>query len=161
MTTCSFWSCLFFHYVDLDPSLLLNCRQKRLMECGGFLYLVRHYSPNLICIWDTTRSKCILITSRKQPSEYHQCWVSDNAFWTHKCTIHHPNTYEHHLLTLFAKLLLVFLDDILIYRKTWLEFMRHLKSVFLLLKQYNLFMKQSKCFFWTSTSVIFGAHGFS
>jgi hypothetical protein len=40
---------------------------------------------------------------------------------------------------------LVFFDDILIYRKTWTDHLTHVDQVVLLLSQHQLFLKQSKC----------------
>jgi hypothetical protein len=42
---------------------------------------------------------------------------------------------------------LVFFDDILIYRKTWTDHLSHVDRVLHLLSQHQLFLKQSKCAF--------------
>jgi hypothetical protein len=42
---------------------------------------------------------------------------------------------------------LVFFDDILIYRKTWTDHLSHVDQVVHLLSQHQLFLKQSKCDF--------------
>jgi len=41
----------------------------------------------------------------------------------------------------------VFIDDILVYSKSWEEHLHHLKAVFLLLQQHQLKVKLSKCAF--------------
>ena len=43
--------------------------------------------------------------------------------------------------------ILVFFDDILIYRKTWAEHIKHLDLVLQLLCDHHLYAKQSKCVF--------------
>jgi hypothetical protein len=45
---------------------------------------------------------------------------------------------------------LVFFDDILIYRKTWIDHLTHVDQVLRLLSQHQLFLKQSKCAFGAS-----------
>jgi hypothetical protein len=45
---------------------------------------------------------------------------------------------------------LVFFDDILIYRKTWTDHLAHVDRVLHLLSQHQLFLKQSKCSFGAS-----------
>ena len=45
------------------------------------------------------------------------------------------------------KFILVFFDDILIYRKNWREHIRHLDQVLTILKEHQLFAKMSKCTF--------------
>jgi hypothetical protein len=45
---------------------------------------------------------------------------------------------------------LVFFDDILIYRKTWTDHLTHVDQVLDLLSQHQLFLKQSKCAFGAS-----------
>jgi hypothetical protein len=45
---------------------------------------------------------------------------------------------------------LVFFDDILIYRKTWTNHLHHVDQVLRLLSQHQLFLKQSKCSFGAS-----------
>jgi hypothetical protein len=45
---------------------------------------------------------------------------------------------------------LVFFDDILIYRKTWTDHLAHVDRVLHLLSQHQLFLKQSKCAFGAS-----------
>lgn len=48
---------------------------------------------------------------------------------------------------LLRRIVLVFFYDILVYCTTWLEHITHLKEVFILLRQYQLFVKKSKCSF--------------
>jgi len=42
---------------------------------------------------------------------------------------------------------LVFFDDILIYSSTWVDHLRHLRAILLVLGQHRLFVKRSKCAF--------------
>ena len=42
---------------------------------------------------------------------------------------------------------LVFFDDILIYSSTWVDHLRHLRAILLVLWQHRLFVKRSKCAF--------------
>src|SRR5687767_7020421 len=46
---------------------------------------------------------------------------------------------------LFCKCVLMFVDDILIYSKSLQEHKAHLKEVFQLLQQHQLYLKKSKC----------------
>jgi hypothetical protein len=43
---------------------------------------------------------------------------------------------------------LVFFDDIIIYSKSWEDYVRHVDRVLQLLKEKQLYVKSSKCFFW-------------
>ena len=45
------------------------------------------------------------------------------------------------------KFLLVFFDDILIYSKTWEEYLKHLDEVLSILEEHSLYAKMSKCEF--------------
>jgi len=45
------------------------------------------------------------------------------------------------------RFVLVFFDDILIYNKTWVDHLRHLRAVFSELRRHQLFVKRSKCAF--------------
>ena len=45
------------------------------------------------------------------------------------------------------KSLLDFLDDILVYKKTWKEHMRHLDEVLSIMEAQSLYAKESKCKF--------------
>jgi hypothetical protein len=65
-----------------------------------------------------------------------------------------PSTFQslvnhvfHHFLHHFV---LVFFDDILIYRKTWIDHLAHVDRFLHLLSQHQLFLKQSKCSFGAS-----------
>ena len=55
--------------------------------------------------------------------------------------VFHP--FLHHFV-------LVFLDDILIYNKTWTNHLSHVDRVLHILSQHQLFLKQSKCAFGSS-----------
>lgn len=62
-----------------------------------------------------------------------------------------PSTFQSLMNEVFQphlrKFVLVFFDDILIYSKTWVEHMQHMKIVFELLRSIMLFLKRSKCSF--------------
>lgn len=45
------------------------------------------------------------------------------------------------------RFVLVFFDDILIYINSWLDQLRHVRTVLRLLQQHKLFLKRSKCLF--------------
>jgi hypothetical protein len=52
------------------------------------------------------------------------------------------------VLRLFLRrFVLVFFDDILIYSKSWLEHLQHVRLAFCVLQAHKLFMKKSKCAF--------------
>ena len=55
------------------------------------------------------------------------------------------------------RFVLVFFDDILIYSTSWADHLKHVKAVFQLLRQHNLFVKRSKCSF-GATSVGYLGH---
>jgi hypothetical protein len=65
-----------------------------------------------------------------------------------------PSTFQHLMNHVFHPFLrhfvLVFFDDILIYRKTWKNHLSHVDRVLHLLSQHQLFLKQSKCAFGAS-----------
>jgi hypothetical protein len=65
-----------------------------------------------------------------------------------------PSTFQslmNHVLRPFLRhFVLVFFDDILIYRKTWIDHLTHVDQVLHLLSQHQLFLKQSKCDFGAS-----------
>jgi hypothetical protein len=65
-----------------------------------------------------------------------------------------PSTFQilmnHVLCPFLCHFVLVFFDDILIYRKTWTNHLAHVDRVLHLLSQHQLFLKQSKCSFGTS-----------
>jgi hypothetical protein len=60
-------------------------------------------------------------------------------------------TFQYEMNTLLAPMLrkcgIVFIDDILIYSKTWAEHLQHIKEVFTLLLQHQFKVKLSKCSF--------------
>jgi hypothetical protein len=62
-----------------------------------------------------------------------------------------PTTFQSLMNNVFCPFLhhfvLVFFDDILIYRKTWTNHLTHVDRVLHLLSQHQLFLKQSKCAF--------------
>jgi hypothetical protein len=65
-----------------------------------------------------------------------------------------PSTFQslmnHVFLPFLCHFVLVFFDDILIYRKTWIDHLTHVDQVLRLLSQHQLFLKQSKCDFGAS-----------
>jgi hypothetical protein len=65
-----------------------------------------------------------------------------------------PSTFHslmNHVFRPFLRhFVLVFFDDILIYRKTWTDHLNHVDQVLCLLSQHRLFLKQSKCSFGAS-----------
>jgi hypothetical protein len=65
-----------------------------------------------------------------------------------------PSTFQslmNHVFRPFLRhFVLVFFDDILIYRKTWKYHLTHVDQVLRLLAQHQLFLKQSKCAFGAS-----------
>jgi hypothetical protein len=65
-----------------------------------------------------------------------------------------PSTFQslmNHVFRPFLRhFVLVFFDDILIYRKTWIDHLTHVDQVLCLLSQHQLFLKQSKCAFGAS-----------
>jgi hypothetical protein len=65
-----------------------------------------------------------------------------------------PSTFQRLMNHVFYPFLrhfvLVFFDDILIYRKTWTDHLAHVGRVLHLLSYYQLFLKQSKCVFGAS-----------
>jgi hypothetical protein len=65
-----------------------------------------------------------------------------------------PSTFQSLMNHVFRPFLchfvLVFFDDILIYRKTWIDHLAHVDRVLHLLSQHQLFLKQSKCAFGAS-----------
>jgi hypothetical protein len=65
-----------------------------------------------------------------------------------------PSTFQRLMNHVFCPFLhhfvLIFFDDILIYRKTWTNHLAHVDRVLHLLSQHQIFLKQSKCAFGTS-----------
>lgn len=58
---------------------------------------------------------------------------------------------NHIFRNIARKFLLVFFDDILIYSPTWDSHLEHLRFVFSVLRQEQLFLKRSKCTFGATT----------
>jgi hypothetical protein len=54
------------------------------------------------------------------------------------------------------RFVLVFFDDILIYSRTWVDHLRHLRAVFGALQHHQLFVKKSKCAFAASSVAYLG-----
>jgi len=57
------------------------------------------------------------------------------------------NVMNRVLAPLLKKCVVVFIDDILVYNKSWEDHLQHLRAVFLLLQQHQFKVKLSKCFF--------------
>ncbi|XP_015168562.1 uncharacterized protein [Solanum tuberosum] len=72
-----------------------------------------------------------------------------------------PSTFQSLVKEVFQlhlrKFILVFFDDILVYSRTWVEHMYHLRLVFKLLSDHHLFLKQSKCSF-AQTEIAYLGH---
>jgi hypothetical protein len=62
-----------------------------------------------------------------------------------------PSTFQTLMNSIFkpflGKIVLVFFDDILIYRKSWEEYVQHVDKVLKLLEEQQLYAKPSKCAF--------------
>lgn len=62
-----------------------------------------------------------------------------------------PTTFQYEMNTVLApvlrKCVVVFIDDILIYSKSWVEHLQHIKEVFTLLLKHQFKVKLSKCSF--------------
>lgn len=56
-------------------------------------------------------------------------------------------SHEFHLCSFLRKFVLVFMDDILVYSKSWAEHLHHLRCVLQLLQEHQLCTKLSKCSF--------------
>jgi hypothetical protein len=72
-----------------------------------------------------------------------------------------PSTFQslmNHVFRPFLRhFVLVFFDDIIIYRKTWTDHLTHVDQVLSLLSQHQLFLKQSKMCLWCIRSRILGS----
>ena len=51
------------------------------------------------------------------------------------------------LLPYLRRFVLVFFDDILIYSSSWSDHLRHIRTVFRMRQDHQLFLKKSKCAF--------------
>ncbi|CAN6308396.1 unnamed protein product [Urochloa humidicola] len=54
------------------------------------------------------------------------------------------------------RFVLVFFDDILIYSSTWTEHLQHIRTVLTVLREHELYLKQSKCVFGETTVAYLG-----
>ena len=60
------------------------------------------------------------------------------------------------LLPYLCQFVLVFFDDILIYSSSWSDHLLHVRTVFLTMKDHQLFLKRSKCVFGHPSLVYLG-----
>jgi hypothetical protein len=60
------------------------------------------------------------------------------------------------LASYIRKFVLVFFYDILIYSSTWVDHLQHVKIVFEIIRSHHLFLKKSKCVFWSSSVTYLG-----
>lgn len=71
-----------------------------------------------------------------------------------------PSTFQFLMNEVFSsylrKFVLVFFDDILIYSKTWVEHLNHIRLVFETLRLHKLFLKKSECSFGESQVTYLG-----
>ncbi|KAG8495806.1 hypothetical protein CXB51_007710 [Gossypium anomalum] len=91
-------------------------------------------------------------------------YVYKIAFWTHKehyeflvtpfGLTNAPSSFQALMNSFFKpmlrKFVLVFFDDILVYSTSWSEHLQHLSSVLLILREQQLYAKQTKCCFGSS-----------
>jgi hypothetical protein len=54
------------------------------------------------------------------------------------------------------KFVVVFIDDILVYSKSYLEHEQHLRQILMTLREYRLYAKLSKCEFWLKEVIFLG-----
>lgn len=99
-------------------------------------------------------------------SGYHQVWmhsedVTKTAFRTHHGHFEFlvmpfgltnaPSTFQalinDVLRPFLRRYILIFFDDILIYNKPWTEHLQYVHTVFFILREHGLVLKQSKCLF--------------
>jgi hypothetical protein len=87
--------------------------------------------------------------------------IPKTTFLTHKChyeflvmpfgLFNSPSTFQslmNHIFQPFLRdFVLIFFDDILIYKKTWQAHVIHVDQVLQLLSHHQLFLKRSKCVF--------------
>jgi uncharacterized membrane protein YfbV (UPF0208 family) len=60
------------------------------------------------------------------------------------------------LWPVLRRFVLVFFNDILIYSRSMAKHLRHVRAIFTLLRQHQLFVKQAKCAFGTSSITYLG-----
>lgn len=60
------------------------------------------------------------------------------------------------LISFLDEFVIVYLDDILIFSKSWKEHVKHVRKVLDVLKKEQLFLKMSKCEFWKTSLVYLG-----
>jgi hypothetical protein len=73
--------------------------------------------------------------------------VQGDAIWAHQCTCNISADMNTLFEPLLGKFVLIFMDDILVFRKTLEGHKKHLQEVFVILRDNNLYLKQSKCSF--------------
>lgn len=60
-------------------------------------------------------------------------------------------------MSVLRKFVVVFIDDVMIYNKSWEEHLEHVRQVFLLLQQSQFKVKLSKCSF-AQTELVYLGH---
>ncbi|RVW66448.1 Retrovirus-related Pol polyprotein from transposon 17.6 [Vitis vinifera] len=70
-----------------------------------------------------------------------------DAFRTHQCPSNVLHPHEQDLPPILDKFVVVYLDDIVIYSNTLKEHVEHLRKVFKILRQNELYVKKEKCSF--------------
>lgn len=73
-------------------------------------------------------------------------WICSYTFWTYQRSLSISSIHPPHS----RKFILVFFDDILIYRPNWESHLKHVNSGLEILQQNSLLIKKSKCSFGTS-----------
>ncbi|CAM8924213.1 unnamed protein product [Rhodiola kirilowii] len=84
-------------------------------------------------------------TAFKTHSGHYEYLVMPFGLTNAPCTF--QGLMNHLFRNVARKFLLVFFDDILVYSPSWSVHLQHLESVFIILRQHQLYLKKSKCTF--------------